>query len=100
MEYTPLPHDTTHVTLPREIEELTEIMARNTHEIWSRNRLADGWVWGPQRDDRDKQHPGLVPYEELSETEKEYDRATALETLKLILSLGYRIEKGRENGSS
>ena len=57
--------------------------------------MADGWRWGPTRDDARKEHPGLVPYEQLSESEKALDRATAMETLKVITALGYRIEKPR-----
>src|SRR4051812_48275708 len=92
LKYSPRPLDTKAVALPREIIELTEQLARNTHENWSRQRLAEGWRYGPVRDDARKEHPSLVPYEELSESEKQYDRTTALETLKAIMSLGYRLE--------
>ena len=91
--YVPNPLDTTGVQLPADLEQLVEKMALNVHEVWAAGRIADGWTWGPVRDDAQKHHPCLVPYYELSEGEKEYDRHTAVETLKLILSLGYRIEK-------
>lgn len=91
--YTPDPLDTSGVQLPQELEQLIEKMARNVHEVWSAGRIADGWTWGPVRDDTLKHHPCLIPYEELPESEREYDRHTAVETVKLILSLGYRIEK-------
>jgi hypothetical protein len=91
-EYRPATIDTSKVQLPREIEDLTEKLARNAHEIWSRQRLADGWRLGPQRHDEKKQHPCLIPYEELPESEKIYDRSTAMETVKAILALGFRIE--------
>ena len=68
---------------------LLEKLARNTHEVWAKGRMDQGWSWGPVRNDTLKQHPCLVPYEMLSEEEKAYDRQTALETIKLILSLGY-----------
>ena len=77
----------------RKRDRLTELMARNVHDIWSVGRIADGWTWGPQRDDARKENPCLVPYEELPESEKAYDRNTSIETLRLILSLGYKIEK-------
>ncbi len=93
MTYKPAPRDTSGVVLPRTIEELTELLARNTHEIWARQRIAEGWRYGPRRDDARKEHPNLVPYEELSEAEKNYDRRTAMETIKTILALGYTIEK-------
>jgi hypothetical protein len=93
MAYKPAPEDTSGVVLPRPIESLTELLARNAHENWARQRIGDGWQYGPQRDDAKKEHPNLVPYEDLSETDKNYDRRTAMETIKTILALGYRIEK-------
>ena len=93
MTYKPAPRDTSSVVLPRPIEALTESLARNTHENWARQRIAEGWKYGPRRDDARKEHPNLVPYEELSESDKDYDRQTAMETIKAILALGYRIEK-------
>lgn len=92
-EYIPVPADTSAVELPDGLAELTERMARNVHEVWAAGRMADGWRYGPQRNDTLKQHPCLVPYEQLSQAERDYDRHTALETLKLIISLGYRIVK-------
>ncbi|HZG52389.1 MAG TPA: TRAFs-binding domain-containing protein [Pyrinomonadaceae bacterium] len=91
MEYQPRPIDTSRVTLSADVLELTELLAKNTHEIWARQRVSERWRYGAQRDDERREHPGLVPYDELSEVEKQYDRNTALETLKTIISLGYRI---------
>ncbi len=99
MNYNPEPIPTADVRLSSEILELTERLAKNTHDVWARQRLADGWRHGPRRDDRAKQHPGLVPYEQLSESEKQYDRTTAMETLKAVLSLGYRIERDGVDGT-
>ena len=93
MTYRPAPRDTNGVVLPKPIEQLTELLAKNTHENWARRRVEAEWRWGAKRDDEKKEHPNLVPYEQLSEEDKEYDRATAVETIKAILSLGYRIEK-------
>lgn len=93
MSYRPTPRDTSSVKLPREISELTELLAKNTHDNWSKQRIAEGWRHGPKRDDAKKEHPSLIPYEQLSESEKQYDRTTAMETIKTILALGYRIEK-------
>lgn len=72
---------------------LIEDMAKNVHEVWAQNRIDDGWSYGPVRDDVKKHHPCLIPYDELPESEKEYDRATSQETLKLILKLGFRISQ-------
>jgi ryanodine receptor 2 len=91
MTYLPRPIPTAAIALPAPLLDLTERLAENTHEVWAKQRLADGWTYGPRRDDAAKVHPCLVPYADLPESEKDYDRATALETLKAIMSLGYRI---------
>lgn len=93
MPYEPKPVDTSRVVLSEEMSALTEFLARNAHEIWASQRLANGWRFGPQRDDASSKHPCLVPYEDLPEPEREYDRKAAIETLKAILALGYRIVK-------
>ncbi len=91
--YTPKPIDTTKIQLPADLLELTEKIAENVHENWSKGRIAEGWTYSETRDDVKKTTPCLVPYSELTESEKEYDRKTALETLKLIVALGYKITK-------
>jgi hypothetical protein len=91
--YEPRPIDTSKVKLTEDILELTEHLAENAHAVWARQRLADGWRYGPRRDDARKEHPSLVPYAELSESEKQYDRNAALETLKAVIALGYSLEK-------
>ena len=93
MTYTPTPIDTSHIALPDSLHELTEQLAENTHDNWAAQRLKDGWTYGVKRNDTEKTHPCLVPYHELSEEEKEYDRLTAIQTLKAIVALGYRIEQ-------
>lgn len=93
MNYIPAPVDTSDVQLSQELLTLTELLAKNTHENWARGRLAEGWVYGPERNDRLKTTPCMVPYEELTDAERHYDRVTAMQTLKLIVKLGYRIEK-------
>ena len=92
-EYCPSPIDTSGVQLPREILEVAEQLAKNTHETWAAQRMAEGWTYGIQRDDVKKLHPCLIPYEELPESEKEYDRNTATEALKLVIALGFEILK-------
>ena len=91
--YTPHPMDTSGVALPQSLVELTEEIARNVHEVWAQGRIDEGWTYGEERDDAKKTTPCLVPYDQLPESEKEFDRSTALETLRLILRLGYTIEK-------
>lgn len=92
--YIPKPIDTSSVVLSVELRELTELMARNVHEVWAEARIKQGWSYGQRRDDLLKLHPCLVPYDDLPETEKEYDRNTAIETLKMIHCLGFKIESG------
>lgn len=93
LDYKPKPIDTSNIQLPKEIEELQEKLAENIHEIWALQRMEQGWTYGPERNDKKKEHPNLVPYDQLSEEDKDYDRKTAMETLKTILSLGYTIQK-------
>lgn len=79
--------------LPEEFTELAEKIAKNVHEVWSTGRMKDGWTYGEERNDAERKHPCLVPYEELTESEKEYDRNTSQETLRLIMKLGFKIVK-------
>ena len=91
--YVPQPVDTRDVQLPVELDELVEKLAKNVHEVWAESRISEGWLYGEERSDALKQHPCLVPYEDLPEIEKEYDRNTAFGTLKLITKLGFKITK-------
>jgi hypothetical protein len=91
LTYQPKPIATDSIFLPEELGPLFERLAENTHDVWARHRLAEGWSRGPRRDDDARTHPCLVPYADLSEVEKGYDRRTTLETLKAILALGYSI---------
>ncbi len=92
--YIPKPINTDHISLGDDLIELTEKIAENVHEVWAQQRVEQGWTYGPKRDGEQKTTPCLVPYDQLSEVEKDYDRNTAMNTLKLIVALGYRIEKG------
>ena len=91
--YTPSPVDTATIQLPEELMALAEAISKNVHEVWAQNRMNEGWTYGPVRDDQKRQTPCLVPYEELPEEEKAYDRNTALGTLKFIVSQGFEIHK-------
>lgn len=79
------------MVLSEELKNLTELLAKNVHDIWAENRIAQGWTYGEKRDDEKKQHPCLVPYEDLPEEEKLYDRETAMKTIKMIKKLGFQI---------
>ena len=89
----PQPIDTSDIRLPEDMIGLIEQMAKNVHEVWAQSRIEQGWTYGPERSDALKQHPCLIPYEELPEVEKAYDRDTSLQTLKLICKLGFKISK-------
>ncbi len=91
--YHPTFIDTAKVNLESDIVNLTEQLAENAHNIWAAQRLADGWIYGSVRNDSKKEHPCLIPYAKLPESEKEYDRNAAMETLKAIIALGYHIIK-------
>ena len=91
--YVPQPVDTRDVELLDELNELVEQMAKNVHDVWAQNRMEQGWTYGEERSDALKQHPCLIPYEELPEEEKMYDRESALGTLRLICKLGFKITK-------
>jgi hypothetical protein len=96
MSYEPAPIPTTHIELSPEVSELTELLAKNAHEVWAQERIAQGWRFGPERNDQRKEHPSLVPYEQLPESEKVYDRKTAMGTLKAVQALGYCIVKAAQ----
>lgn len=92
-KYVPLPEDTSKVCLDQDLLDLTEVIAKNVHEVWAKSRIKEGWTYGEEKDSIKKTTPCLVPYEELPEIEKQYDRDTAFETIKLIIKLGYKITK-------
>lgn len=89
--YNPQPINVADIDLDGSLEELTEAIAENAHDIWARARMDEGWVYGPVRDDELKQHPDLVPYSQLPDSEKEYDRIMAMNTLRLVRCLGFDI---------
>ncbi len=91
--YEPNPINTDNISLPDELIDLTEKIAENVHENWVAQRISEGWAYGEKRDDAKKTTPCMIPYSELPDSEKEYDRVTAIQTLKLIVALGYKIEK-------
>jgi len=93
MIYRPAPIETDHISLPSELVDLVERLARNSHDVWGRMRQSEGWTYGPTRNDCNKRHPDLVEYERLSETEKEYDRELARQLLKTLIAFGYTVSR-------
>lgn len=91
--YEPHPIDLSDVRIPEELNELKEAIAENAHEVWAQGRKAQGWSYGPERNDSLKQTPDMVPYSDLTDEEKFFDREMAMNTIKLLKKLGYRIVK-------
>ena len=87
-EYNPQPINLDNIPLGEELNELIEAIAENAHDVWAVARMKEGWTYGPVRDDAKKQHPDLVPYSALPDSEKEYDRLMAANTIKLVRKLG------------
>ena len=92
-QYIPHPINVDDVVLPKDIVALTEYIAENTHEEWAKQRFEEGWTFAPKKDEALMQNPDLIPYCELLDSEKEYDRKMAMNTLKVLYKLGYKIEK-------
>ncbi len=93
MTYEPKPINTSNVVVPKELNRLVEAIAENAHENWAAQRISEGWQHGLERNDAKLLHPDLIPYSDLTDTEKEYDRLTAMGTIRLLLALGFKIEK-------
>ena len=91
--YNPYPIDTSDIQLPDELNQLTELLAENVHELWAKLKTSQGWKYGLEQSKKNKTHPNLVPYADLTESEKEYDRTVFIESIKAILKLGFRIDK-------
>lgn len=92
--YTPAPASLDDVELPKGISELVETMAAHNHDVWAESKIKKGYSFGYVTSDEAMTHCDLIPYEDLTEEKKQYDRDTSLGALKLILSLGYTITKG------
>ena len=96
MNYKPNPIDTSNIKLSADLEKSTEIISKNIHDVWASNRMSEGWSYGAEHDAAKKLHPSMVEYEKLSESEKDIDRATVVQTIKMLLWMGYKIEKVEE----
>lgn len=91
--YVPNPIDLSDVTISPQLEQLRETIAENIHEVWAAGRMKEGWIYGPVLDDTLKKHPDLIPYADLMVGEKQYDRETAMNTIKLVMKPGYDLVK-------
>lgn len=96
-DYEPQPVNLESVELTDDLQELQEAIAENAHEVWAAARMKEGWTYGPERDDARKKHPDLIPYSSLPDSEKEYDRQMAFDTIKLVKKLGFDLVKIKNN---
>lgn len=94
--YNPKPIDLSDVELTEDLNELREAIAENAHDVWAAERQAQGWTYGPHRDDDKKETPCMLPYSQLPDSEKKFDRDMAMNTLKLVKKLGYDLIKREE----
>lgn len=92
-DYEPQPVNLSEIQLTEELSELQEAIAENAHDVWAAARIREGWSYGTKRDDANKKHPDLIPYSALPDSEKDYDRLMALDTIKLVKKLGFDIVK-------
>uniref|UniRef100_A0ABM5FAI2 Ryanodine receptor 3 n=1 Tax=Pogona vitticeps TaxID=103695 RepID=A0ABM5FAI2_9SAUR len=89
--FIPSPIDTSQIALPLHLEKIRDKLAENIHELWGMNKIELGWTYGKVRDDNKRQHPCLVEFLKLPETEKNYNLQMSTETLKTLLALGCHI---------
>jgi len=61
------------------------------HSRWNASRLIAGWRYGAERNDAQKIHPDLVPYDQLTEVVKDYDRDAIRNLPSLFAELGWEI---------
>lgn len=93
MEYKPKPMDLSGIRLSSSLENDIETIAQNIHETWAQERKIRGWEYGENFDETNKKHPCMIEYDKLSEIEKDIDRATVIQTIKMLLLMGYTIDK-------
>lgn len=91
--YIPKPVNLDNIQLPKGLNDLVEELAEHNHDTWATQRIKDGWTYGKTRSDEKKEHPCLIPYDKLPESEKEYDRATSIGAIKLIVAMGYTFNR-------
>nr|XP_040017268.1 ryanodine receptor 3 isoform X8 [Gasterosteus aculeatus aculeatus] len=89
--FVPTPVDTSQIVLPPHLDNVRDKLAENIHELWGMNKIELGWTFGKVRDDNKRQHPCLVDFGKLPETERNYNVQMSSETLKTLLALGCHV---------
>ncbi|ESO90186.1 hypothetical protein LOTGIDRAFT_123762 [Lottia gigantea] len=90
--YKPTPLDLSVVTLTEKMEQLVNLLAENTHNVWARDRIKHGWTYGLKEDPIHKRSPHLVPYNKVDESIKKANRNTTSDTVKTLIAYGYNLE--------
>lgn len=91
--YFPAMNDLSHIELSPDLANLCEELAEHAHDAWAIERQSEGWTYGPKRNDAKLQTPDMKPYSQLPDTEKQYDRIMATNTIKFLVSHGYKVVK-------
>nr|QCQ29110.1 ryanodine receptor [Spodoptera frugiperda] len=90
--YKPAPLDLSAVTLTPKMDELVDQLAENTHNLWARERIQQGWTYGLNEDPDMHRSPHLVPYPKVDDAIKKANRDTASETVRTLLVYGYNLD--------
>lgn len=93
MGYQPKPEILDDIELSGDLKQAVARIAQNTHEVWACGRMSLGWRYGDELNQDEKKHPDLKPYEELTDEEKEFDIRTTEQVIKMLIKMGYVIEK-------
>jgi hypothetical protein len=80
--------------------EEMESLAEAEHQRWCDERTAQGWTYGPVRDNEKRLHPNLVPWSELTDADKEKDRQMMREISKVLARRGLTFVKDDGDGDS
>lgn len=95
-EFVPQPIDVSGVELSEGLQELSDFIAENAHNIWAEDKIRDnpGIRYAPL-DEEGKEQPGcnhyLLPYSLLPDDDKKPDINMSQKTIKLLKRLGIRM---------
>ena len=90
--YKPAPLDLSAIELNVKMEELVDQLAENTHNVWAKERISQGWTYGLNEDVEKRRSPHLVHYANVDEAIKVANRNTASETVRTLLVYGYVLD--------
>ncbi|XDC62019.1 hypothetical protein R6Z07M_013201 [Ovis aries] len=90
--YKPAPLDLSHVRLTPAQTTLVDRLAENGHNVWARDRVAQGWSYSAVQDIPARRNPRLVPYRLLDEATKRSNRDSLCQAVRTLLGYGYNIE--------